>query len=226
MSAREITPSRAGVNSFAGLGLCPCKAATSATAVCGILPPMRHPILRLLPFALFALIPVHAAAQDRTVALLQQLADAPGPPGFEEPIRKVMVDTMKPLASSITFDGLGSIIATQGTAGTARHGRRAHGRARRRDPPHHASRSADDADAGGMAGSGAGGSALDHHRIERAGARGHRHPRRPRRPRRGAHARLSRATASSSTSAPKTKRRSPRWASDRAIRSCPTRRSR
>ncbi|MFI5179521.1 MAG: M42 family metallopeptidase [Vicinamibacterales bacterium] len=57
------------------------------------------------------------AAQDRTVALLQQLTDTPGPPGFEEPIRKVMVDLMKPLAGSITFDGLGSIIATQGTQG-------------------------------------------------------------------------------------------------------------
>ncbi|HZT78178.1 MAG TPA: hypothetical protein VFA27_16100 [Vicinamibacterales bacterium] len=57
------------------------------------------------------------AAQDRTVLLLQQLTDAAGPPGFEEPIRKVMVDLMKPLASSIAFDGLGSIIATQGTQG-------------------------------------------------------------------------------------------------------------
>ncbi len=54
---------------------------------------------------------------DRTATLLQQLTDAAGPPGFEEPIRKVMVDLMKPLASSITFDGLGSIIATQGTDG-------------------------------------------------------------------------------------------------------------
>jgi putative aminopeptidase FrvX len=58
-----------------------------------------------------------AAAQDRTVSLLQQLTDTPGPPGFEEPIRKVIVDAMKPLASSIAFDGLGSIIATQGNSG-------------------------------------------------------------------------------------------------------------
>jgi endoglucanase len=56
-------------------------------------------------------------AQDRTVALLQQLTDTAGPPGFEEPIRKVLVDLMKPLASSVTFDGLGSIVATQGTQG-------------------------------------------------------------------------------------------------------------
>jgi putative aminopeptidase FrvX len=58
-----------------------------------------------------------ADAQDRVVALLQQITDAAGPPGFEEPIRKVLVDAMKPLASSLAFDGLGSIIATQGTQG-------------------------------------------------------------------------------------------------------------
>src|SRR5471032_3572155 len=55
--------------------------------------------------------------QDRTIDLLRQLADAPGPPGFEEPIRKVMVDQMKPYAGSITYDGMGSIIATQGAQG-------------------------------------------------------------------------------------------------------------
>jgi endoglucanase len=76
------------------------------------------PQLRTLPFALLVLTLAHtAAAQDRTVTLLQQLTDAPGPSGFEEPIRKVMVDAMKPLAGSLTFDGLGSIIATQGTEG-------------------------------------------------------------------------------------------------------------
>ena len=68
---------------------------------------------------LIAGIAAPAAAQDRTVTLLQQLADAPGPPGFEEPVRKVLVDLMKPLASTLTFDGLGSIIATQGTSGRA-----------------------------------------------------------------------------------------------------------
>jgi putative aminopeptidase FrvX len=57
------------------------------------------------------------AAQDRTVITLQQLADAPGPPGFEEPVRKVLVDMMKPLSSTLTFDGLGSIIATHGSSG-------------------------------------------------------------------------------------------------------------
>jgi putative aminopeptidase FrvX len=73
-----------------------------------------RPALAVLFIALVAL-PV--VAQDRTVTLLQQLTDAAGPPGFEEPIRKVLVDLMKPLSTSLTFDGLGSIIATQGTQG-------------------------------------------------------------------------------------------------------------
>jgi putative aminopeptidase FrvX len=62
-------------------------------------------------------VPGRAQAPDRTVQLLQKLADTPGPPGFEEPIRKVMLEEMRPYAASISFDGLGSIIATQGTAG-------------------------------------------------------------------------------------------------------------
>jgi len=72
---------------------------------------------RLSILLLIAGIAAPAAAQDRTITLLQQLADAPGPPGFEEPVRKVLVDLMKPLASTLTFDGLGSIIATHGTSG-------------------------------------------------------------------------------------------------------------
>ena len=69
----------------------------------------------IVAFVLAAVVPL--AAQDRTIDLLRQLTDTPGAPGFEEPIRKVMVDQMKPYASTITFDGMGSIIATQGTQG-------------------------------------------------------------------------------------------------------------
>ncbi len=56
-------------------------------------------------------------AQDPTVDLLRRLADAPGPPGFEEPVRKIMVEAMKPYAQSIRYDGMGSILATQGAEG-------------------------------------------------------------------------------------------------------------
>jgi endoglucanase len=76
---------------------------------------MSRPLLVAL--LLIVAVASLCGAQDRTVALLQQLTDTAGPPGFEEPIRKVMVDLMKPLAASVTFDGLGSIIAMQGTQG-------------------------------------------------------------------------------------------------------------
>ncbi len=72
---------------------------------------------RFAGFVLVLIAAVPVGAQDRTVDLLRTLADAPGPPGFEEPVRKIMVDAIKPFAGSITFDGLGSIIATQGTSG-------------------------------------------------------------------------------------------------------------
>ncbi len=58
-----------------------------------------------------------AAAPDETVTLLQQLADAHGPSGFEEPVRRIMLDRMRPLADKVSFDGLGSVIAEQGSSG-------------------------------------------------------------------------------------------------------------
>jgi putative aminopeptidase FrvX len=69
-----------------------------------------------LSATLFISAPV-VRAQDATISLLQQLADAPGPPGFEEPVRKIMVEHLKPYADSIHYDGLGSVIAQQGTKG-------------------------------------------------------------------------------------------------------------
>ena len=55
---------------------------------------------------------------DRTAQLLQRLSDAPGPPGAEEPVRAIMVSAMKPFASApITYDGMGSVIAQQGSTG-------------------------------------------------------------------------------------------------------------
>ncbi|GAC1299538.1 MAG: M42 family metallopeptidase [Myxococcales bacterium] len=56
-------------------------------------------------------------APDATVQLLQQLADAHGPSGFEEPVRKLMVERMRPLADKLSYDGLGSVIAVQGNTG-------------------------------------------------------------------------------------------------------------
>ena len=67
----------------------------------------------LLPF----LLCIPAFARDPTIELLRAVTNAPGPPGFEEPIRKILVDRMTPLASAVRFDGMGSIIATQGSSG-------------------------------------------------------------------------------------------------------------
>ena len=58
-----------------------------------------------------------AAAEDRTTALLRELSNAPGAPGYEEAVRAIMVRELKPHASRITYDGLGSVIAQNGTSG-------------------------------------------------------------------------------------------------------------
>ncbi len=55
--------------------------------------------------------------QDATRQLLEQLSNAPGPPGAEEAVRDIMVAKMKPLSSSLSYDGMGSVIAQMGSAG-------------------------------------------------------------------------------------------------------------
>lgn len=76
----------------------------------------------LLPLTLTALcLPLAAQtpqpAADSTVRLLQQLSDAPGPPGAEEPVRAIMAPIMKANSDSLRYDGLGSVIAQQGSSG-------------------------------------------------------------------------------------------------------------
>jgi putative aminopeptidase FrvX len=63
--------------------------------------------------------PTATAAQpsDATAALLGQLSNAPGPSGFEEPVRKIMLDELRPVTDQISYDGLGSVIARQGSRG-------------------------------------------------------------------------------------------------------------
>ncbi len=67
--------------------------------------------------AILLALTASAFAQDRVTGLLERLSNAAGPSGFEEPVRKVMVDEMKPFSTSLKFDGMGSIIATQGSTG-------------------------------------------------------------------------------------------------------------
>ena len=70
-------------------------------------------------FCLFVLtfLSLPVLAQDSTTQLLKELSEASGPSGYEEPIRKIMVQRMTPLADHLSYDGLGSIIATQGSSG-------------------------------------------------------------------------------------------------------------
>ena len=75
----------------------------------------------LLPaiLALSLAVPsLQAQQQDPTVTLLQQLSDAPGTAGAEDPVRAIMVSTLKPLATApIRYDGMGSAIFELGTNG-------------------------------------------------------------------------------------------------------------
>src|SRR3978361_1623324 len=62
--------------------------------------------------------PAFSQAPDRTQLLLEKLSNAAGPPGAEEPVRAIMVPEMKPFVTTpITYDGMGSVIAQQGSTG-------------------------------------------------------------------------------------------------------------
>ena len=75
--------------------------------------------MRRLGMTLFLLLTgsVLGSAQDSVVQLLERLTNAPGPSGYEEPVRKIMVELMQPLAERLSYDGLGSVIAVQGHTG-------------------------------------------------------------------------------------------------------------
>jgi endoglucanase len=66
---------------------------------------------------LSSLAAARAETPDRPQALLKELSEAAGPPGFEEDVRRIMVREMKPYAAKITYDGMGSAIAEQGASG-------------------------------------------------------------------------------------------------------------
>jgi len=75
--------------------------------------------VRLIAVALIVVLctTLSCVAQDQEVQLLKQLSDAPGPSGYEGPVRAIMVKHMTPLATKITYDGVGSVIAQQGATG-------------------------------------------------------------------------------------------------------------
>ncbi len=71
--------------------------------------------LMIIAAALAATSP--ALAQDATTDLLRRLSEASGPSGFEEPVRKIMVPELRAATDELRYDGLGSIIARQGSSG-------------------------------------------------------------------------------------------------------------
>lgn len=74
----------------------------------------------LLPFCLVVplFVPAHAQSSDSTLRLMQQLSDAPGPPGYEDPVRAIMVREMQPLTQQpLRYDGMGSVVGQLGSAG-------------------------------------------------------------------------------------------------------------
>ena len=80
--------------------------------------PLYSPDMRFSRLPGFLLVASLAVfAQDPARDLLRELADAAGPSGFEEPVRKILVDRIKGYATSIRFDGMGSVVATQGSQG-------------------------------------------------------------------------------------------------------------
>ena len=69
----------------------------------------RKPFIVLCALGLFVSGMAAAPAvlgRDRVETLLQTLADAPGPSGYEEEVRAIMVRELKPYATQITYDGL------------------------------------------------------------------------------------------------------------------------
>jgi putative aminopeptidase FrvX len=74
-------------------------------------------LLAAFPTGSRAQVAPQTTPQDRVVQMLKVLTEAPGPPGFEDPVRKIMTEQMKPLADKISYDGLGSVIAQQGNSG-------------------------------------------------------------------------------------------------------------
>jgi endoglucanase len=72
--------------------------------------------MRNLLAALLLAAPI-AAHADQTETLLRTLSEAPGPSGFEEAVRAIMVPRMKAASDELRYDGLGSVIARQGSSG-------------------------------------------------------------------------------------------------------------
>ncbi len=74
--------------------------------------------ISLAALCVFSFPIAHAQQNDATVQLLQRLSDAPGPPGAEDAVRRIMVNEMKAFATApLRYDGMGSVVGQVGSAG-------------------------------------------------------------------------------------------------------------
>ncbi len=64
-----------------------------------------------------AVAPLGAQQLDATEDLMRRLTEAPGPPAFEEAVRRIVTDELRSLGASVEHDGLGSIHAVLPNAG-------------------------------------------------------------------------------------------------------------
>ena len=63
-------------------------------------------------FVLLAIaLPATGQESDRVTRLLRELTEAPGPSGFEGPVRAIVVRELEALEADLQYDGLGSVIA-------------------------------------------------------------------------------------------------------------------
>ncbi len=61
-------------------------------------------------FCLLVSFPAHAAGPDRAEKLLEELTNAPGIPGQEEEVRRIVIRELRALGAEVSTDGLGSAI--------------------------------------------------------------------------------------------------------------------
>ena len=67
--------------------------------------------LLFVAFVVTIQVPIVAQSQDPVVQLLEALTNAPGPSGFEGPVRDIVTGGLNELgATEISYDGLGSVI--------------------------------------------------------------------------------------------------------------------
>jgi putative aminopeptidase FrvX len=61
-------------------------------------------------------MPLSGQSLDATAELMKSLTEAPGPSGFEEAVREIVVREFDELGLDVQFDGLGSVLANGGYA--------------------------------------------------------------------------------------------------------------